>query len=74
MGSLSFRMDDDEVEELEEEAEKYGYDSLSAYVRSIIRNREDNMATLAGRVESNETRLRGLEAQVAELRDELGEE
>lgn len=55
---IQVRVDDDLGAELEREAEEMGFDSLSPYLRWIIKERE---GTLKDRVERLEERVTALE-------------
>lgn len=52
---IQVRVDDDLAETLEEEAEEMGYDTLSSYVRWIIKNRDGSLQDRVGELEDRLT-------------------
>jgi len=68
--SITFRIDGDLLEEIDEEAEEEGV-SRSEYIRQILHNRResdilrDEVSTLRDRLEAREERIETLEEQLA---------
>lgn len=58
---IQVRVDDEIAEQLEREAEEMGFDSLSPYLRWIIRNRD---GSLLDRVDDLEERLIAVEQRL----------
>jgi len=74
MPTVSFRMDDDEVDRLDEEADQEG-ESRAQYLRDIIHARDDTVHDAAELYQENESlqeRNQELEAKVAELQKQVG--
>lgn len=67
MKSYTIRLDPDEVEQLEDEAEERGFQNRTEYMRYIIRNRpameKTTAETLDERVAELEARLEQVEKQ-----------
>lgn len=74
MPTVSFRMDEDEVERLDEEADQEG-ESRAQYLRDIIHARNDSIHDAAELYQENEElreRNQELEAKVTELQKQVG--
>lgn len=74
MPTVSFRLDEDEVEDLDAEADQED-ESRAAYLRDIIRSRDDTIHDAAELYNENEDlreRNQELEAKVADLQKQIG--
>lgn len=70
MKSYTIRLEDDEVEKMEQEAERLGFSSRTEYMRHILRNRD---AVKPSTADSLDDRLSDLEEKVNQIESKLEE-
>ncbi|WP_248911063.1 hypothetical protein [Halocatena marina] len=70
MQPVTIRFDEDEIEDLDDEAENRGFANRTEYIRWIVHNRNGISENAADELQDHEQRLTQIEQFIEELRDE----